>query len=320
MMAIVIILFILSIVLIIKGGDLFTDGAIWLAEYTGIPQVIIGATIVSLATTAPEFTVSLLAALSGHPDIAVGNVVGSATVNIGIILALAILIAPVTVTGSMKKGAYIMTAAGIIFVLFLQNKTITAANAVYLLAMLIAYFIYNFRQAKINKTGYQESKLSNEGKTTRKGEVKKNILFFIIGAVLIVIGSRLLIDNGSKIAEFLGIPELIVALTLIALGTSLPELVTSATSALKGNPEIGVGNVLGANFLNMTMIFGGTALLAPVPVSNQTLTLDAPVMLVLMVAVTLFMTAFKRLTRLHGLLVIGIYVIYLYVMVSNSYL
>lgn len=315
---IVVLLFILSIILIVKGGDLFTDGSIWLAEYTGIPHIIIGATLVSIATTIPEFTVSLLAALDGHPDIAVGNAVGSTTVNIGIILGLSIIIRPAVVTQSMKKNAIIMAVAGSIFVLLLQNKTITSVNAVYLLVMLAAYFVYNFRQVKTNKVSLDEGELSKEEEIARQNAGKKNILFFIIGAILIVIGSRLLIDNGSKIAVYLGIPELIIALTLIALGTSLPELVTAVTSAIKGNPEIGIGNVLGATFLNMTMIFGGTALITPVPVNDQTLALDAPVMLVLMFLVALFMTIFKKLNRIHGLVILSIYIIYLYIMVRNS--
>ncbi|KJS18813.1 MAG: hypothetical protein VR72_21665 [Clostridiaceae bacterium BRH_c20a] len=315
-MLIVVILFILGIILIIKGGDIFTDGAIWLAGYTGIPQVIIGATVVSVATTVPEFTVSLIATLSGHPDMAVGNVVGSSIVNIGLILALSILIAPVIVTNSMKKGSLIMVSSGVIFVFFLQDKTITSVNAVFLLAMMIPYFIYNFRHANIKKN----SQNGNIKDSSQTGAIKKNLILFGLGAVLIIVGSKLLIDNGSKIAEFLGIPELLIALTFISLGTSLPELVTAATSALKGNPEIGAGNVLGANFLNMTMIFGGTALIVPVPIPDQTLILDAPVMLSLMFATTLFLFNFKKLNRIHGLIIITIYSIYLYMLVNNSYI
>lgn len=315
-MTLIVIIFLISIILIVKGGNLFTDGAVWLAEYTGIPHVIIGATIVSIATTVPEFIVSLLAALSGHPDIAVGNVVGSTTVNIGIILALSILIAPVIVTSSMKKGALIMLGSGSIFFLFLQNRTITSVNAVYLLAMLLAYFIYNFRQVNIQRDSYENASAAIDEKVHKKAVMKKNIIGFLVGAILIIIGSRLLIDSGSKIAEYLGVPELIVALTLIALGTSLPELVTSVTSALKGNPGIGVGNVLGANFLNMTMIFGGTALVAPVPVSEQTIALDAPFMLALVATATLFMVTSKKLNRIHGLIILSIYIVYLYLMIK----
>jgi len=170
--------------------------------------------------------------------------------------------------------------------------------------------------ANINKNSQNE--ISKDSSQT--GDVKKNILLFGLGAVLIILGSKLLIDNGSKIAEYLGIPELLIALTLISLGTSLPELVTAVTSALKGNPEIGVGNVLGANFLNITMLFGGTALIVPVPITDQTLILDAPVMLSLMFATALFMVIFKKLTRIHGLIIITIYSIYLYILVSNSYI
>ncbi|MFZ5943159.1 MAG: calcium/sodium antiporter [Bacillota bacterium] len=320
-MFIVFVLFILSILLIIKGGDLFTDGAIWLATYTGVPQVIIGATVVSLATTVPEFTITVLAALTGHPDLAVGNVIGSSTVNIGLILSLSIIISPLVVTAFMRKGSLIMVFTGIVFVLLLQNKVITSINAVYLLAMLIAYFIYNFRQIKAPKSNLSDSLQINFEIISKDNRAfKKNIFSIIIGASLIIIGSRLLINNGSKIADFLGVPELIIGLTLIALGTSLPELVTAVSSALKKNPEIGIGNVLGANFLNMTMTFGGTALIAPIPINNQTLTLDAPFMLILMAATAAFMTFFKKLNIIHGLIILSLYIIYLYLIVLNSYI
>ncbi|MGF7185907.1 cation:H+ antiporter [Desulfitispora alkaliphila] len=296
-------LFALGIVMVIKGGDLFTDGAVWVAKYTGIPQVVVGATIVSLATTIPELIVAITAALTGHPDMAVGNAIGSANVNIGIILSIALIISSLKVSKSFQINSMIMFVTGLVFFVLLHDATVTRLNAIILLIILIIYFIYNYQQA-IN------SNSSKAKRTEKDNNLKQNLIKFSFGAILIVIGSRLLIDNGSKLAEFFGVPELIVALTLVAIGTSLPELVTAVTSALKGNPAIGIGNILGANFFNITLVFGGAALITPIPVSEQTIRVDAPVMLTLMLLTVLFTYRFKRLTTIHGICLGSIYLAY----------
>lgn len=244
------VLFALGLLLIIKGGDWFVDSAVWIAEVTGIPSIIIGATIVSIATTLPELIVSVTANLQGSSEMAIGNAVGSIICNIGLISSLGFIALSNKVKKKLflKKSA-IMIAVLLVFTAFAWDLNFTHFEAGIVFLFIVLFIYYNVKGSKESKELYEIDK-----KTIHKQDVFKNIILFIIGAAGIVIGAKLLVDNGKVIAENLGVPEAIISLTLIALGTSLPELTTMISSIRKKNQDIGLGNIIGANILNVALI------------------------------------------------------------------
>jgi len=267
------ILFVLGLLAIIKGGDWFADSSIWFASYTRLPRVLIGATIVSLATTVPEFTVSLIASLSGSPDTAVGNAVGSTVANMGLILALAALIHPIVITTrGFRINTVLMLAAALLIWLLGRDRTLSAGDGALLLVATLAYLGYQYWTAKNGDVTADEYVVRPS-----QADLPKNVGLFLLGAVLVVVGSRLVVNNGVRLAELLGVPEMVIALTLVSVGTSLPELVTAITAARKGHPDLSAGNILGANILDFTWVLSGAALASPVPIQEQTLHLDLPV-------------------------------------------
>lgn len=267
------ILFALGLLAIIKGGDWFADSAIWFASYTKLPRVLIGATIVSLATTMPEFTVSLIASLSGSPDTAVGNAVGSTVANMGLILALAALIHPIVIKSrGFRINTVLMLAAAALIWILGRDKVLSAGDGVLLLLATLAYLGYQYWTAKGGSEKAQE-----DGVQPNRADLPKNVGLFLLGAVLVVVGSRLVVNNGVILAQLLGVPEIVIALTLISVGTSLPELVTAITAARKGHPDLSAGNIIGANILDFTWVLGGAALASPLPILDQTLRMDLPV-------------------------------------------
>jgi cation:H+ antiporter len=320
---IVYILFAVGVYLIVKGGDWFVDAAVWIAETTGIPKVLIGATIVSLATTLPELLVSSIATLRGHPEMAIGNVVGSVICNMGLILSLAVIIRPqkIEIRSFALKG-FIMLISGFMMWFAIRNYSIDGKEGNIFLFALLIYIIINVIELK-NDRQTIENNLEISGQN-RTRVVVKNAAKFIVGSIFVVIGARLLVTNGEIIARNLGIPERIIALTLIALGTSLPELVTSITAAIKGHEGISIGNILGANILDIVMVIGITSKIAPLVIKSQninilgkmlsipqTVVLDIPVALLLMVVLLFSGLMAKSLGRKVGFVMLSIYTAYL---------
>ncbi|MGL4791089.1 MAG: sodium:calcium antiporter, partial [Anaerotignaceae bacterium] len=232
-----IILFILGFVLVIKGGDWFVDAASWLAELTGIPKFIVGATIVSLATTLPELMVSIMAVLNGANDMGVGNAIGSVSCNLGIGLALTIIFAPSKVN---KKDFFIkgfLMLIGAVALLFsVRDNKLMPRESLLLFAILISFIILNVMAVKSVK----EINVKSKKKNLKRDKLIFNIIKFIMGAAFIVFGADLMVENGEKIAHSLGIPESIIGLTLIAVGTSLPEIVTAITALIKKETSMSV--------------------------------------------------------------------------------
>jgi len=323
-------LFLLGMAIITKGADLFTDGAIRLAELTRIPKVIIGATVVSLATTAPEFSVSFVAALVDRPQTTMGNAIGSAICNIGLILGSCVLI---RAASSEKKivfhqGIFMMVAA-IGVTVFTLGGSLDAWAGYILLGLLAAYIYYSYAMAMhirqqrgaavMRVEGGVEAKEGNKAYAMpNPGDrsASKELGLLVAGGAAVVIGSVLLVQNAAILARWLGIPELIIALTLVALGTSLPEYVTAFSSTLKGHSDLGVGNIIGANFLDITWVLGASSLVLPLPIEHQTRVLDFPVMLILMGLLVLFGSTKLKIARWEGGLLFAIYIIYLILMFS----
>ncbi len=252
-----IIILVAGFALLIKGADWFVDGASGLATKFGIPQLVIGLTIAAMGTSAPEAAVSISAALSGNAEITVGNIVGSNILNILIILGLSSVIVPIAVAKStVKYEIPFMIAITLVLLAMGLDGTIGLVEGIVLLLLFIAYLTYLFIMAKKNN--------QTEDEEIKKMSVLKAILLIIVGLAMIIVGSKLTVNAASKIAAAFGLGERFIGLTIVALGTSLPELFTSVSAARKGNADIAIGNIVGSNIFNILFIIGISALIIPI--------------------------------------------------------
>ena len=253
-MLIPVLLFLVGLVLLIKGGDWFVDGATGLARRFHIPELLIGATVVSVGTTLPEVMVSATSALGGHGEIAYGNAIGSVICNAALIAALTITLRPGPVEGkTLRVPVFFFFAAAVLYVgVAYTTGYFSRIVGVVLLALFLLYITVTVVQVKKNLKTAEEAE--------EETPLLKDLGFLILGAALIAIGARLLVDNGCILARLMGVPESVVALTLVALGTSLPELVTTITALCRGQSSLSVGNIIGANFLDLTLVPAASAL------------------------------------------------------------
>ena len=311
-MLVPVLLFILGLACLIKGGDWFVDGASALARKFHLPELLIGATVVSIGTTLPEVMVSTISAVSGDGEIAYGNAIGSVICNSALIAAISLAVRPGKVDPKTLKlpVAFFFLAAAIYCVAAYLLGSFTRPVGLIMLAVFVAYMILTVRQMKKNPQPAAEAE-----KPEPDMETWKMIVFLIVGAALIAVGAKLLVDNGKKIALAMGVPESVVALTFVALGTSLPELVTAITSLVKGHSDLSLGNVIGANVFNLVLVSGVCVTLAPfdVPQSavlfghNASLVLEIPLMIGVMLLLTLPALLRGKLSRLQGILLLLIY-------------
>lgn len=314
----VLLLFTAGLVLIIKGGDLFVDAATWIAEASGIPKFIIGATVVSFATTLPEMLVSVFAALEGNADIAVGNAVGSVTANTGLIMCLSLVCMNCAMTRKqfgVKAGILLAT----IVVLF--GFTRDGQLSVFESAVILVFFAIFLAENLIAGRREQENEASESNARTKidAKTMAINIAKFVFGAAAIVLGAQLLIDNGSALARMLNVPDSIIAATMIAIGTSLPELVTTITAIRKKQSSLSVGNIIGANIMDLTLIMPLCALIQgkSMIVERQGMLLDIPACLVISAAALIPALISGKFKRWIGYLIGGLYIIYLIIMFTS---
>ncbi|MBW4827767.1 MAG: calcium/sodium antiporter [Clostridiaceae bacterium] len=311
---IVFVIFFIGLLTIVKGGDLFVDAAIWIAKKTGIPSMIIGATIVSIATTLPEFFVSTVASNEGYSDMALGNAIGSIICNIAFVIGLCSCIKPIKIKkGLFNVKGFMMIGYLIIFYIFARNGIVTFKEGFILLALFLFFIMINILEFKVGD--------ENTGKIKRESihgekDVILNIIKFILGAWFIIIGAHMLVDSGIKIARIFKIPQQVVSLTLLAVGTSLPELVTSVVAIIKDEENISVGNIIGANILNLTIVLGSSSLVSDngLFISDQTLYLDIPIALLVMTVFVFSGGIKKEIDRKSGLLLLTIYIVYLIIL------
>ena len=309
-MLIPVLLFIVGLLFLIKGGDWFVDGASALARRFHLPELLIGATVVSIGTTLPEVMVSTMSALSGHGEIAYGNAIGSVICNAALIAAITIAVRPGRVDPKTLKTpvAFFFAAAAIYCIAAYVFGRFTRVMGIIMLATFVAYMAANVLQMKNTPAGEQEA-------SEEEVPLAKTLILLVLGAVLIAIGANLLVDNGTLIAQALGVPESVIALTFVALGTSLPELVTAITSLVKGHSDLSLGNIVGANVFNLVLVSGMSITLAPftIPQSatlfgiNSSLVLDLPVMLAVMLILTVPALVKGKLNRAQGILLLAIY-------------
>lgn len=259
-------LIVIGVVLVLWGADRLTDGSVALAERMQIPQIVIGLTIVALGTSAPEFCVSLVSALKGTADLAVGNVIGSNIFNTMLIVGVAAMVAPMSILRStVKRDIPVAVAASLVLTLMvLTDGNISRLDAALLMAGFLAFMWMTLRQAKGSHAKEQEQ-------AAPKGySVGKSLLLIVVGLVCLVVGSNVFVDAATAVAQQLGVSEAVIGLTIVAGGTSLPELATSVVAARKGDSGIAIGNVLGSNVMNILLILGGAGLISPMQVEGIT--------------------------------------------------
>lgn len=293
-------LLIIGLFLVIKGADLFVDAAVKVARRTGMSEVLIGATLVSVATTLPEIAVSSYSSYLKQAELAVGNSVGSVIFNTGVILGLSTIISPTIIRDrKFSSKALFMVFSGLLLSFFALNGKVVALEGFILVVLLVVYLTYVFKTSQ-NETNEIQQEDTPTWVLTAK---------FLGGAMSVVFGSRLMVNSAVTIAEVLGVSQAIIGLTILAVGTSLPELVTSLTAIKKGHQNVSVGNIIGANFLNMTSVLGISSIINPLTINRYALKTDLPVMLVLMFLVFLFGKKGK-IARWNGFVFLGIYILY----------
>ena len=304
-----VVLFIIGLACLIKGGDWFVDGASALARKFNLPELLIGATVVSIT----------MSALSGHGEIAYGNAIGSVICNTALIAAITIAVKPGPADPKTLKVpvAFFYVAAAIYCIAAYAMGRFTRPMGFIMLAVFVCYMIVNVRSMKNSPQPAPEEEEEHEEDMS----MGKILILLVLGAALIAVGANLLVENGTLIAQALGVPESVIALTFVALGTSLPELVTAITSLLKGHGALSLGNVIGANVFNLVLVSGVSVTLAPfdVPKSavfmgrNASLILEIPVMLLVMTILTVPTIIRGKLTRAQGIILLAIYAVFCFI-------
>lgn len=285
-------LLVLGFALLVKGADFFVDGAASIAKKFGIPDLVIGLTIVAMGTSAPEAAVSIAGAFKGSADISIGNVVGSNLINVLVILGLAAVIIPIAVSVStVKYEIPFLIAISVLFPILGMDGTMSRIDGIILWICFIAYLIYLFKMAKNGK--------EEEESTAKDISIPMALLLTVGGAVMIVFGSDFAVDSASTIARTFGMSERFIGLTIVALGTSLPELFTSVTAARKGNADIAIGNIVGSNIFNYLFVIGTSALIIPINFASNFI-VDAIIALAAVVFLWFCVFKDKELARIGG--------------------
>ena len=308
-----VLLFALGLVLLIKGGDWFVDGASGIATRFHLPDIVVGATVVSIGTTLPEVMVSATGALQNQGAMAYGNAIGSIICNTALIAAISVACnpGPVNVKSMKMPVIFFFGSAALYCVAAYVLGEFPQWLGFIMLAIFVTYIILNVRNGLKNPETAEEE----DGEEVKERPLWLQLVMLVGGAAIIAWGANLLVNNGTLIATELGVPETVIALTFVALGTSLPELVTTITSLRKGRASLGIGNVIGANVFNLVLVSGISVALAPFPVPegntlfgiNSSLVLDLPLMVTVMLLLCVPALVQKKLDRWQGILLLGIY-------------
>lgn len=345
-MAINIVLLVLGVIIVLKGADWLTDGAVNIATRFGVSQMVIGLTIVAMGTSMPEFCVSMVSALKGTPDLAVGNVVGSNTLNTLLIVGCSALVAPIMVKrSSVKRDIPFAVVASLLMLLFCLDGAIGRVDAAVLFAGFCLFMFVTLKYAKTTEgpaaavatsgaattTGISEASTSqpssSEASSSETSAPKasqasgismlKAVVMLVVGLLCLIAGSNMFVDNASFVASSLGVSDAVIGLTIVAGGTSMPELATSMVSAKKGNSDIAIGNVIGSNVFNILMIIGITGLVKPMHIAGIT-TLDLIMMLASMLLMWFFCRTTYKVKRWEGAVLTIIYLAYLTWLIMNA--
>lgn len=299
-----ILLLVVGFVLLVKGADFFVDGVSDIASHFGIPQIIIGLTIVAFGTSAPEAAISITASISGSGGVAVGNIVGSNIMNVWLILGISAVVSPMIVKKNTIRFEIPFTIAisTIFLILGMMNDSLYIISGLILWAMMLMFLVYLFISAR----KIMKSEITQEIKTEKKIRLPLTVLISVLGGMAVVYGANLVVDSATEIAKICGISENIIGLTIVAFGTSLPELVTSVTASRKGKNDIAIGNIVGSNIFNILFVVGTSALISPVPFSNDFM-VDGIIMIGAITTLFLFVLPKKKLTRIGGAVMLALY-------------
>lgn len=308
------ILLIIGFFFLIKGADLFVDGAASIARKFNIPSMIIGLTIVAMGTSAPEAAVSITSSLSGQNDMSVANVVGSNFFNILVVLGVSSLISKLPVQkNTIKKDTPFLLIVSSLLLVFGINKYISRIEGLILLIVFV-YFLYSTVKMAKSATNLDSSSDNEialaESDTTTQTPILKTVILSVIGILGIVIGGDMVVDSATSIATLFGMSANLVGLTIVAIGTSLPEFVTSIVAIKKGETEIAIGNVIGSNIFNILLVLGLATFISPITISTLAL-IDIIFMLCITILLYLFMKKDYSLLKKHGIILVGIYIVYM---------
>lgn len=302
-----ILLIVLGFVLLIKGADVLVEGSSSIAKRLKISEMVIGLTIVSVGTSMPELVVNITSSLGGHSDIAIGNIIGSNITNLLLILGLAATIKPIKVEKETQKVEIpICIISTFIFLIVCNiNNTIMRYEGLILICLFVAFIIYTIHTAKKNPIEFDEEKLKNTS-------IIKELLFIVLGIAMLRIGGEFTVDNALLIANKLNWSEKIIGVTIIAIGTCLPELVTTVTASLKGKSNIAVGNIVGSNIFNLLLIIGTSAIISPIRY-NTIYNFDMLVLILASVMLLFFVELKPKdiVTRKNGIAYLILYAIYI---------
>jgi cation:H+ antiporter len=304
-------LFILGLILIIKGSDWFVDSTIWIARVLNIPEFIIGATLVSVCTTLPELLVSTGAAVNGDTSMALGNAVGSVACNTGLILGTVIVFSMPKLhhrNAIRLKSTFISAALAAYIIIGLIFNEFTYITGIVFLSMSVLFVYYNYYEARKYRENQEQIPTADKSRKT----VIRNTLLFIAGLAMTIAGAQLMVIHGEKIAFAMNVPTIVIGVTMTALGTSLPELVTAITALRKNASALSVGNIFGANILNLTLVLGGTAIIRPITTAGNALGFHLPIILgITLIAAVSTLILKKKYPRFIGILLLLSYFSYI---------
>ena len=294
-------LLILGLVFLIFGGDLLVRSAVSFAEKFGVSSFLIGVTVVSFGTSIPELMVSIQAAMDQAADIAIGNVLGSNIANIALVLGVSVVIRPLSITtNTYKLSWWVMLISSLLFILFLLDNVITKMEGLLLIAGLFFFIIFSIKR-----------NIPNEESIISKINIQTGILFFVLGAIGLYFGSELFVESAISIASFFDVPKFVIGITVVALGTSLPELVTSIVALMKGQNNISLGNLIGSNIFNVFAVLGITSLIQELGTSSILLFLDFGVMLAVILVFGYQLFIRKKISRTAGFILLSGYFSYI---------
>jgi cation:H+ antiporter len=313
------ILLILGLAVLVVGGELLVRGAVGIAKKAQLSTLVIGMTVISFGTSAPELFVSIDSAMAGNPDIAMGNVVGSNIANIALVLGLTVLILPIAVDRNSKVIDWpVMFGATLLFVLFSYDLVIQWWEGAILFGILLVFTYLLIRNSRRTSKKAAAAETSDDDEVASiKDKFGLSILFTLLGLVSLYFGAGWLIDGAVGIAESFGMEERVIAVTVVAFGTSVPELVTSGVAAFKGETDISVGNLIGSNIFNIMAVIGVTAMVKPISVDAQILNSDMIWMIAISLAVLPMMLIGKKIGRLKGTLLLSTYIVYIALLVMS---
>lgn len=313
-------LFVVGLALLLAGGEILVRGAVGLALKMKISQLVVGVTVVSLGTSAPELLVSVKAALDGHPAISIGNVVGSNIANIGLVLGLVAIIYPLLLDkNTLKLDWPVMISASILFYLMAFDGMLERYEGILLLVIFVLYIVYSILNSR-KQTKLGEQPVSEvEGLAPEKGSSTWKLLGMVgLGTVGLMIGAQWFLDGAIEMSRLFGVSEHVISVTVVAFGTSVPELATSAIAAIKRQTDISIGNLIGSNTFNILFILGVTSVVKDIPVGAEVLSVDIFWMLGVALLLLPFLLIGKKIYRLEGAALLLVYILYLYFVLASA--